>query len=762
MKQWIFTVVCFSIYAVSFGQFKKVEGFIIDDDKQPIRDAVVIDMDSSNNVSVSDTLGRFSIVTSSNRLEIKHISYKTIIVSTKGFANGSQITLASGNSTMLDQTVVGSDKVGRALKNQIVSIESISPTLILDKNTVTADEIVNQVPGVVVTDGQINIRNGAGWSYGAGTRALVVVDGIPLISGDAGKVQWNFIATDNIRNMEVVKGASSVLYGSSALNGMINIRSAWPGQSPQTKVTMFNGRYSNASRSNLNWTDNNLSSSGLRVTDLRSKGKSDVVTTFEYINDQGYRFGDYDERIHGGLDYRYRFNENIEVGIRTHLLSTNNGSFLLWKSYDSAYNALDDQTTTTIGLKYRIDPFVSIKTKKGWEHNIKTRMLSIDNQVDNGDTSNNQSNKSTMYYADYQSTFPINSNTEFIYGATIISTVTNSPLFTGTQHAENKAVYGQFNQKWKKLNYSVGVRLENYALNDYKESKPVFRAGMNYGLTKATYVRASYGQGYRFPTIGESYIKTTVGAISVYPNNQLKSETGDNIEVGIKQGFKTKKLKGYMDVALFQMTYENMMEFTFGQWSSDVSAGNGYGLGFKSLNTGPTSIKGIDLTIVGEVKMLKGNIKVFGGYTGSLPVADQVNRAFAKDSVGNTLTYNTTSSDTANGILKYRSLRTFKMDISYSRKRFQIGMSWRYQSQIQNIDKAFIDPLFAFFVPGIQTGLDLNPKGYLITDFRASYRVTSRLRLAIIVNNVGNVEYMERPADIGPTRLTSFQLKYGF
>ena len=169
--------------------------------------------------------------------------------------------------------MIGSDKVGRALKNQIVSIESISPTLIIDKNTVTADEIVNQVPGVVVSDGQINIRNGAGWSYGAGTRALVVVDGIPLISGDAGKVQWNFIATDNIRNMEVVKGASSVLYGSSALNGMINIRSAWPGQKQQTKLTMFSGRYANASRSTLNWTGNALSSSGIRLTDLRSKGK---------------------------------------------------------------------------------------------------------------------------------------------------------------------------------------------------------------------------------------------------------------------------------------------------------------------------------------------------------------------------------------------------------------------------------------------------------------------------------------------------------
>ncbi len=762
MKQWIFTAVCILAFVNSYAQLRKVEGFVVDEDKQPIADVVVLDMDSTDNVSITDSLGRFSIITSSKQLEFKHISYKTTTVSTSGFVNGTRVSLSSGFSTMLDQTVIGSDKVGRALKNQIVSIESISPTLIIDKNTVTADEIVNQVPGVVVSDGQINIRNGAGWSYGAGTRALVVVDGIPLISGDAGKVQWNFIATDNIRNMEVVKGASSVLYGSSALNGMINIRSAWPGQKQQTKLTMFSGRYANASRSTLNWTGNALSSSGIRLTDLRSKGKNDFVTTFEYINDQGYRFGDFDERIHAGLDYRHTFKKNFEVGIRTHLLSTNNGSFLLWKSYDSAYNALDDQTTTTSGLKYRIDPFITFRTPKGWEHNIKTRMLSIDNQVDNGDTSVNQSNKSTMYYADYQSTLPINPNTDFIYGATIISTTTNSPLFTGTQKADNKAVYGQLNQKFNKLSYSVGVRYEDYALNDYKESKPVFRAGLNYGLAKATYVRASYGQGYRFPTIGESYIKTTVGAISVYPNKELKSETGDNIEIGIKQGFKRKNMKGYVDLALFQMTYSDMMEFTFGQWSSDVSAGNGYGLGFKSLNTGPTTIKGVDISVVGQARLLRGTIKVFGGYTASLPRVDDTQYSFATDSVGNNLTYNTTSSDTTDGILKYRSLRTFKMDVSYSLNRFQFGVSWRYQSQTQNIDKAFIDPLFAFFVPGIQTGLDLNPKGYVITDLRASYRITSKVRIAVIVSNAGNVEYMERPADIGPTRLTSFQLKMNF
>lgn len=759
MKQWYILIVAVLFSGIAEAQLRPISGFVINESKQPISDAVVKDLDSTENIAVTDSFGRFSLITSSKQLEISHISYKKRVLITTGFVNGSRVTLNDAYGTMLDQTVIGSDKVGRALKNQIVSIEAVSPSLIVDKNTVTADEIVNQVPGVVVTDGQINIRNGAGWSYGAGTRALVVVDGIPLISGDAGQVQWNFITTDNIRNMEVVKGASSVLYGSSALNGMINIRSSWPGQKALTKVTLYTGQYSNASRKTLNWTGNNQNSNGVRVTDLRRSGKHDFVTTFEYIDDQGYRFGDFDERVHAGLDYRYRVKDNFNFGVRTHLLSTNNGSFLLWKSYDSAYNALDDQTTITNGLKFRVDPFMSYKTKKGWQHNIKTRFLSIDNQVDNGDTAINQSNKSTMLYADYQSTYPIKNDIDIVYGATVISTVTNSPLFTGTQKASNQALYGQLNHKWNKLTYSVGLRYENYSLNDYSESKPVFRAGMNYGLAKATYLRASYGQGYRFPTIGESYIKTTVGAISVYPNSNLKSETGDNIEIGIKQGFKTKKIKGYMDVALFQMSYENMMEFTFGQWSSDVSAGNGYGLGFKSLNTGPTKITGLDLSVVGQMRVLKGNVRVFGGYTSSLPVAENTGYVFANDSVGNALTYTSTSSDATNGVLKYRSLRTFKMDVSYRIKRINVGISWRYQSQVQNIDKAFVDPLFAFFVPGIQTGLNLNPKGYWVTDLRMSYRLSYRLKLSVIVNNYGNVEYMERPADIGAPRLVTFQLK---
>ena len=120
-----------------------------------------------------------------------------------------------------------------------------------NKNTTNIQTAIEQVPGVTITDGQANIRGGSGWSYGAGTRVQVMVDDMPLISGDAGQAQWSLISTENINQVEVIKGASSALYGSSALNGVINIRTAYPSSEPETKVNFHHGFYDNAKRKSL-------------------------------------------------------------------------------------------------------------------------------------------------------------------------------------------------------------------------------------------------------------------------------------------------------------------------------------------------------------------------------------------------------------------------------------------------------------------------------------------------------------------------------
>ena len=135
------------------------------------------------------------------------------------------------SSEKLSTVVVSAGKFNQRIEETTISMEVIKPSLIENKNTTNIKSAMEQIPGLNITDGQANIRGGSGWSYGTGTRVLVLVDDMPLISGDAGQVQWNLIATENINQVEVIKGAASALYGSSALNGVVNIRTSYPKKS---------------------------------------------------------------------------------------------------------------------------------------------------------------------------------------------------------------------------------------------------------------------------------------------------------------------------------------------------------------------------------------------------------------------------------------------------------------------------------------------------------------------------------------------------
>ena len=46
----------------------------------------------------------------------------------------------------------------------------------------------------------------------------LTVDDMPMLSGDAGRPEWGFVPVENIAQIEVIKGAASVLSGASALS----------------------------------------------------------------------------------------------------------------------------------------------------------------------------------------------------------------------------------------------------------------------------------------------------------------------------------------------------------------------------------------------------------------------------------------------------------------------------------------------------------------------------------------------------------------
>jgi iron complex outermembrane receptor protein len=281
---------------------------------------------------------------------------------------------------------------------------------------------------------------------------------------------------------------------------------------------------------------------------------------------------------------------------------------------------------------------------------------------------------------------------------------------------------------------------------------------------KETYVRLSYGQGYRFPTIAERYIRTNVGSFGVFENPYLKPEKSWNAEVGVKQGFKFFNYFGYFDIAIFQQEYTNTIEYLFGFWDSTYSTIGG--AGFKFLNTGHSRITGVDISVTGAAQLAsKITLHTILGYNYIMPKTLDPEYVYATDIRGKQYSYLTTSIDTSGYILKYRFLHTFKGDIELDIHDFSVGFSAKYFSRIENLDKAIAD----FEEATIASGGSVQPILYMdyyathntgnwILDFRAGYKISEHHEVNLIGNNFLNNIYSLRP--LKAEQMRNFQLQY--
>jgi iron complex outermembrane receptor protein len=478
------------------------------------------------------------------------------------------------------------------------------------------------------------------------------------------------------------------------------------------------------------------------------------------------------------LNLRYRLTDRLYIGLSGIYSTSNSLATLIWgNSTTGLYSAYAGSATRTVQQLYTVDPSIQYTSKKGAVHSLKTRWQSLDNNNDN-----NQGNFSDVFYSEYQvqKNWELSNIKNLTTTAGVVNTQTDArgELFVGgnqngRNEARNTAAYFQVDKKvGERLNLSGGVRYEQFVLNTEKNGKPVFRAGANYKFGQASYLRASYGQGYRFPSIAEKFIVTGLGAIQVFANPDLKPETSYNAEIGVKQGFKIGEFKGFIDLAVFQQEFRNFIEFTFGQWTpvpiSDLTALT-QAIGFKSLNTGGAKVQGAEVSVLGTGTIRKIRFDVLAGYTYTKPVSTTPDYVYAQtiQTPGTIVigefaqaSYQTTGENISNNILKYRMQHLIRIDVGATKGNFNSGISFRANSHMQNIDKAFsqLENYFPTeFNPGINSWRANHTKGDYVFDARVGYTFSEKHKIAFIVNNVLNREYAIRPLAIEEPRVTMLQ-----
>ena len=742
--------------------------------------------------------GQKSITSNTGEFILSNVKYpNSLVVSMMGFISEtiklSKDTLLTINLKTqvqeISDVVVTASRRNQNIEDVPISMEIIKPELINNKGFSNLEQAVDQSPGVYAMDGQVSIRGGGGFAYGAGSRVALLWNGVPMMSPDVGDAKWNAIPMEQTSQIEILKGASSVLYGSGALNGIIALTEKEPSPKGNFSAKVQSGVYGNPRRKSMQWWDKNPT---FHLADVYF-GKSYkylgyTVGANAYL-DSGFRQGENEKRfrLNGSFYFKPKSNSKLKAGLSYNAQYQDMGVFILWKNDTLGYQAQDNTLSRQKAIRINVDPYIKFYDKFQNQHQLKTRyyLVTSGNESKVGDAS-----IADLFYADYQFQRKFGTSINLSAGITHNLGQVKSWVF-GDHISSNSALYGQVESKFKQLDITAGMRIEHYKLDEMKADSrffindslsipvyPIFRMGMHYKLTPATHIRASFGQGVRFPSIAERFVSTSVGGLTIFKNPNLKPEKGWSSELGFKQLVKLgSSWKGFFDVAAFINEYSNMTEFTFGIYNPltgeslssngilDTEAYNeliAQGImlsqlvGFRATNAEKARITGLEFSFNSQGKIGEVELTSLLGYTYMNPI-----------SLNQDSTYRISFSDSTSNMLKYRFKHLVKLDIQATYKKFSLGISLRYNSFMKNIDLMFEEPILTdageqFILPGLKEYRKNNSSGALVFDSRFIYHITKEMKLNLIVNNLFNAEYVSRPADLQAPRNFLLQLQYAF
>jgi outer membrane receptor for ferrienterochelin and colicins len=127
----------------------------------------------------------------------------------------------------LQEVIITATRTERQLASLPLPVQLISKAQIKQTGALKLNDILEEQTGLIIVPdfgGVLGIQmQGLDAQY-----TLILIDGVPLVGRSAGTLDLSRVTVNNIKQIEIVKGASSSLYGSEALGGVINIITETP------------------------------------------------------------------------------------------------------------------------------------------------------------------------------------------------------------------------------------------------------------------------------------------------------------------------------------------------------------------------------------------------------------------------------------------------------------------------------------------------------------------------------------------------------
>ena len=450
---------------------------------------------------------------------------------------------SSGLHGVLEETVVTGVPMPVRLENALSQYRIITKEAMKAQGAVTvADALTTQLNIIMGNDrvlGSSISMQGLG-----GDKVKVLIDGLPVNGRENGNVDLGQISLNNVARIEIVQGPMSVLYGSDALGGVINIITSKPTKDLEGSAG-FNyedvGRY-NADVSGAYRFDKRHSIQGGAGRNY-AEGFGYVDTT----QPQRALIFKPKEQWLCNLAYRYTAPSGFALTAASDFVQetiTSHGPVNGWPYSATAADEYYHTTRSnnrlmlngkTAGGSWRLDNSYAFY-RRIRESRIKD-LLTLEEVPSTVSGSQDTSRfDDVTLRSNYASTWR---KLRYDGGYDVLFQRGQSGKFGGESHAaDNYALYGNVSKSFlkEKLTAQLGLR---GAYNTAYSAPLIYAANLLYSPKEKLQLRASYARGFRAPSLKEQYLEFVDQNHHVMGNPDLKPEHGHHVQASASMQYKT-------------------------------------------------------------------------------------------------------------------------------------------------------------------------------------------------------------------------------
>ena len=422
--------------------------------------------------------------------------------------------------------VVTATRTQKDLEEVTLPVSVITEREISNSGSTRISEILEEQTGLQLTS-----------DFGTGIQiqgfdadyTLIMLDGEPLIGRIAGTLDLNRISVHDIRQIEIVKGPSSALWGSDALAGVINIITKKKTDPMAADLSVRYGKNNAADLGGTLHINREKASHRLFLNGNRSDGyKLNSTLTGQTVP----------EFRNGTASYRGT------VQISDRLTSTTSLRYFREKLFSETVLQINetqqtevrtDDTQDDISATQRFlwTPFDQVETSLSWYYSTFSSE-SILTQIESGEFFERLYFRQTYQKPELQTDIRWSSYHQSTVGFGLIGETLSSQRYPSDPQVSTRFAYAQ--QSWSPtpgiLEFTAGLRFDHHS--DYKaQLSPKFSA--RYRISDRLQVRASAGRGFKAPDFRQLFLDFTnsTAGYTVYGSSTVREGLQQQIERGL-------------------------------------------------------------------------------------------------------------------------------------------------------------------------------------------------------------------------------------